>query len=194
MALVTTATLKRRLRIQTTAYDTTIEECLNDALGACQAYLGRPIVSRNRAFVDRAESERAYASVTKLLVPVTPLLPATVVVTDRDGVTVDSADYAVRDRWSGVIEAAEGVTFANGPYTIACDVGLDCAEEYADTIEPAINALLTDVALDYYQRRNPAAASESAGGGIMQTYNESANTELPSRIRAQLAPWRLLPV
>jgi hypothetical protein len=43
------------------------------------------------------------------------------------------------------------------------------------------------VVADRYQRRNPAATNEDAGGGVADSYTGG----LPQRVQDMLAPWRI---
>lgn len=81
-------------------------------------------------------------------------------IVDGTGATVATADYRV-DPFSGLIYAQNETRWVNGPYTISYTAGMDLLPN-ATSLAPAITAAILDIAMDYYQRRTPGAASESA--------------------------------
>lgn len=191
MALATLAQCKAYLRKQTTAEDTLITALLASAIGRIEAYLRRPILTVSRAFEDEAESLNGLA-VRSLVVPVTPC-GTLASITDRDGTAVDVSTVRV-GKETGLIRYTDGGCFDNGPYTITLQVGLALRSNYATIIEPAINQAIIDVVADLYQRRNPAAAQESAGGGVSVAYTQGDNGGLPDRIASTLKPFRMVGV
>lgn len=192
MALPVIDDVKSYLRIQTTAEDVLLASLLVRAQAMVEAHMGRPIALESRTFTEEAESLVAYGRVTKLLVPVTPVDWSTLVLTDADGdALVITDDYRTGDAWLGEIRAAIGMSFGNAPYTIAVDVGLETAADYATRVEPVVSAAIVDVVADLYQRRSPAASTESTGGGISTTYTASG---LPARTAAMLAPYTMVRV
>lgn len=185
MALISTAQLKSYLRIQHTADDTLLADLLTQAKALVESHIGRPIAAREATWTDRAETLRAYGVVTTLMIPESPVAAEGVTITDADGATVDADDYTVETR-TGMVRAARGVVFSNGPYTITATTGLSAHPDYATRLEPLVNGALRDTVADAYLRRSPAAASEGAGGGVQATY--ATVTELPPRVVAALRP------
>jgi len=188
MALPTSTELIAYLRIESeesSAESGLLTAFVTRATAMVEAWLDRPILSlTSQVFVDEAVSDRGY--VTKLLVPVTPIKTATVVIVDKDGVTVPSADYRI-NLLTGEIFADPGVRWSNGPYTITCTVGLADHPRYSARIEAILSQAILDVAADLYHARNPRSASESAGGGASTTY---VNQCLPERVQVALQPYR----
>jgi len=187
MALPTAADLAAYLRIESEAQ--TAESALLTALilratAMLEAWLDTPILAISGEYVDEATSEDR--AVTRLLVPVTPLDGDSLTVTDADGTTLDATGYRVKNL-TGEVIGLGGTVFANPPYTLACDVGLELHPQYIDRIEPVLSAAILDVAADLYHARNPRAASESAGGGASTTY---VNQALPERVQVALQPYR----
>lgn len=191
MALPTIIDVKRYLRVQTTAEDTLLTALLASATQLVEAYLGRPILTvAARAMTDEGKTLTAYGVVTKLLVPVTPYDAATLAITDADGTALTlTTDYRVGDPWTGEVFAAVGTSFPNGPYTLTADVGLETASDYATRIEPVLFVCILDVVADLWHRRNPAASTESTGGGVSTTYTAEG---IPARTAAMLAPFRVV--
>jgi uncharacterized phiE125 gp8 family phage protein len=192
MALPTITELKALLRIQTTAEDTLLTALLARATALVEGHIGRPITAVSRTFVDEAETQVAYGTVRRLVIPVTPVDTATVAITDADGTTLSSTtDYRIPDAWSGMVHARPGIVFATRPYTITATVGLSAATDYATRIEPAIAMAILDVAADAWHRRNPAAQAEGTGGGV---YTQFAQVGLPPRVKDTLAPFTMVRV
>lgn len=187
MALLTLVQLKAYLRKDTTNEDTLLTELLAEATAMAEVYLDRPIATlANQSYVDRAETTRLYAAPRSLRIPVTPVDPDSVTVTDVDGVVSDTGDYTV-DAWSGLVTGVSGIMWTNGPYTLTADVGLETDARYATVIEPLVNALIRDLAADLYQHRNPASQSEAAGGGVSVAYTANG---LPRRTAAMVQAFR----
>ena len=188
MALPTVNDLTAYLRIESeesTAESAMLTALLTRATAMVEAWLDRPILTlADQEFVDEATSDCGY--VTKLLIPVAPLDEDTLVIVDADGTELDEADYRVKEL-TGEVIASRGVFWANGPYTLTCDVGLQLHPQYAGRIEPVVSQAILDTAADLYHARNPRAASESAGGGASTTY---VNAVLPERVRVALNPYR----
>lgn len=189
MPALTTADLRAYLRIETDAEDVLLGTLLRQATAVVEAYLRQPIQARPVTFTLAAEYDghdgrygyAIYAS--RLRFPLSPIAEP-VTVTDRNDETL--VDYTVSPG-RGTVTAASGASFAAGPYTVTATAGLSLRPDFTDAVEPAINAAITDVVADVYQRRNPGATYEGAGGGVSATYSDIG---LPQRIKAVLAPWR----
>jgi uncharacterized phiE125 gp8 family phage protein len=192
MALPTVADCKNYLRIEHTAEDVMLAGWLAQAIAAVEAELGRPVQYLNKTWV--LECEPSHVSATRLFVPQYPVATedssagtADLTLTDADGtVLVEDTDYRLDTR-TGWITAIDSC-FTNYPYTIVADVGLEALPEYTARIEPAIAAAVLDVVADRYQRRNPAAQAEGAGGGV---YTQQQQVGLPERVKDALAPWKV---
>lgn len=195
MALPVAADLRAVLRIQTTGEDTFLTWLLTRATAIVQGLLGRPILKvTDYAWVDELENHRAFSARTKLTVPVFPFDPSTLAIEDADGVElVLDTDYRAPKGWDSLIRAVNGTAFTNAPYTVTADVGLETstAPAYSTAIEPVIAAAILDVAADMYQRRNPAASSESTGGGVSTSY---VSDDVIARVRGMLAPFTVVRV
>lgn len=193
MAALTVQDCKDYLRIQHTAEDTMLALWLTMARASVIAELGRPIDTESHTWQDDAVTHRVYGVVCQLMIPVGPIDPDSLEITDVDGtaLVVDEDYLTPPSAWAGVIPSAVGVPFANGPYTITADVGLELADNFATVIEPAINAAILDTVADRYERRNPNASQQSSGGGVSTSYTASG---IPTRVAATLAPWKLLRV
>lgn len=185
MALPTVQKLKDYCRIETAAEDTLLADLLARAQAMVESYLGRPILKVSRTCTDAAETEVAYGRITVLQLQLWPFDPATVAVTDADGVTVDPATYRLKPE-AGQVIARKGYDFPNGPYDITADVGLETAPDYSTRIEALASAAILDLAADLYQRRNPGATSESEGGGVSTGY--TGGETMPPRTARMLAP------
>jgi hypothetical protein len=201
MALPTLADLKGYLRVDGTAEDTVLTMILASATAKCAAYLERPFVAILMTFVDPAQTMVAYGRITELVIPMwpvhrgapspaDPVIPAPVI-TDQDDAVVDAATYRVDSR-SGRFIALTGDTFANGPYTISCYIGLSAFPEYSTAIEPVIAQAIMDTASDLYSNRSPGASMETAGGGASTQWRDPGPGGLPSRARTSLDPYKPL--
>jgi hypothetical protein len=195
MALPGLSDVKAYLRIQDTAEDTLLAALLASAEAAVRGALGRDIEVTERTFVDHCENGTTYRPVRVILIP-PQYLPLEVaaassavtdpVVEDVDGTVLDpDVDYREPVAWESLIRARPGITFDNPPYTVTVNCGLAADAAYAARIEPALFQAILDAAADLYQRRSPAATSETAGGGVSTSYTGG----LPSRVRDLIAPW-----
>lgn len=189
MALVTTAEIKTYLRIEHTAEDTMLDSLLAWAKGLAQRVIGVPLAAGSaRDFIDDGEMVRAYGQRLALSVPKFPFTtadPDAPVVVDADGDTVDAATYRL-EPLSGRIIALDGYSFDNPPYTITAKVGLDAHPDYTEEIEPTLNLALLDLVADRYQRRNPAASSETDNGKSVSFAGEL----IPARVWGALVALR----
>ena len=189
MALATLKDAKDILRVQTTAEDSLIEQFRARAQAMVETYIGVPITAVTDTVTDYSQlSVRAYAHKSMLRLDRYPIATSPApVVTDTDGNVIAASTYTVDGR-SGLIRATPGNAFDNGPYTIAGTIGLSAHPNYASRIEPLLNAAILDVVADFYSRRNPSTAMESAGGGVNVSY---VHDGLPPRLCAMLAPLRV---
>lgn len=190
MALVTLTEAKAYLRVTHALEDTLIGDLLTRAKAIVQAEVGVPLTAQaGRAWVDRAQSERTDYSPETLLLPF-PIQVAGLVVNDGDGRTLAATEYDTLElATTGMLYAARGLNFPNGPYSGTATIGMSAHPDYATDIEPRLNSVLVDIVAEWYQRRNPGAASE-ADPGVSTSYEMSG---LPPRIQQQiraLAPWR----
>ncbi len=166
MSLPSVADCKAYLKIENTAEDALLAQLLARATMLSQNRIGCPIQAASRSFVDEASTQVFYShGPTSLIVPVTPIDPDTLDITDQDGNDVDSDDIRA-DARTGIIKYLDGSSFDNGPYTIECDVGLSLLDDYATMIEPIVSSAIIDFVADLYQRRNPGARAEAAAGGV----------------------------
>lgn len=171
--------LKAYLKVEHTAEDALLSQLLTRAKALVEGYLRRPILKVARSFT-------VDDGIGTLHLPLYPVNPTGVVVTDVDGDPVDAATYRV-DRSTGMIIADAGEYFDNGPYTVtAPEVGLELAEEYSTTIEPLVSAAILDVAADLFWHRNPNSTNESEAG-VSVSYGRDG---IPPRVAATLAPYR----
>jgi hypothetical protein len=189
MTLVAKAELKEYLRIQGTAEDTLLDALIARAIGMVEAFVRRPIEAEERTFVMGRPSEYATAAIRAIHVPIYPVAVADssisgLTLTDDEGDTlVEDSDYRLDVR-TGRITGINGA-FATWPYTIVATVGLSAHPNYTDRIEPVMNVAIIDIAADLYQRRSPAATSESTGGGVSSSYVGG----IPERVKDMLRPF-----
>jgi hypothetical protein len=201
--LPTLADLKAYIRqTDSTAEDALLQQLLARALGAVLGQLDRPISAVRETYV--IEDPRAAArslrsglqcerlgAVRTMRIPVSPCYATGAqapVLTDKDGVEIDAADYRV-DARTGVITDATGSGFNAFPYTVEATVGLETRGDYQTVVEPALSGVIIDRAADWYQRRNPNAAAEGAGGGVYTQYAQG-ELGLSPRERDILEPFR----
>src|SRR5574340_1185472 len=155
MMLPVAADLKTFLRIETTDEDALVAQLLTRAQAMVETYMGRPLIAvRNLPTVDDAITHELYARVTTLRIAAS----------------------------RGQIVGLPGTSFVHGPYTITYWAGLSLDPFYGTRIEPLASAAILDVAADLYQRRNPAASQEAAGGGVSVSYKTDAIPERTCRM------------
>lgn len=194
MALPTVQDVKDYLRIEHTAEDVMLAGWLAQAVALIEAEIGRPIEYLNKTWV--LECDPSHVSASRIFVPQYPVAiansaasTADLTLTDADGtVLVEDTDYRLDIR-TGQITGIDGYRFTRWPYTIVADVGLEAFPEYAARIEPAMSAAILDAVADRYQRRDPAAVQEAAGGGVTTMYGAAVG--LPQRVKDAVAPWRV---
>lgn len=190
MALPTVTDIKAVLKIQHTAQDAVLAGMHARACALIIGVLGRPYEATTRTWIDECGHVRAYSAIRSLMVPVTPIDPSSLVIEDADGeiLAVDT-DYRAPLAWDGVVRAAAGACFSNPPYTLTANVGLSASYgsdgqiDYETVIEPVIAQALIDTVSDWFQRRNPAAASEGTGGGVSTSWKTAG---LPDRLKEAL--------
>ena len=197
MALPVLDDCKLYLRIEHDADDTLLERELVGAFADVQAYLRVPILAEERTFTVERETQSLYRTMTKLHLPMYPIAAesssiAAIEITDDDAnVLVEGTDFRV-DLRTGIVyglSASNFVPFGAWPYTIVCYVGLDARADYATAVEPILFTAILDVVADRYQRRSPAASSETTGGGVSTSYGEFG---LPTRVIQRLASLRMV--
>lgn len=161
MALPTVADFKLYIKREDTAEDALLTQLLARAVAMAEQYLGMPITAASVAKIDRAEHLHGTPAPRALVYPGRPI--GTVAIVDGDGDTVDPTTYTV-DAEAGMIFGNTGIRFSNGPYTITATWGLSLFARYAAQIEPAISAVILDIAADLWSRRTPGASSETGAG------------------------------
>ncbi|MES2524043.1 MAG: hypothetical protein V4617_15155 [Gemmatimonadota bacterium] len=191
MALLTLAQAKAYLKKQTGAEDTLITALLAAAIARVEAFLRRPILELEMEFQEEATGFGG-CGVGSLIIPVTPV-GELVSVLDRDGTAIDVAELRV-GKETGLVKYLDGRDFSAGPYTITAKVGLEFRAGYAERVEPVLNQGICDVVADLYQRRNPAASQETAGGGVAVSYTQGAHEGIPARTASMLQPFRMVGV
>lgn len=185
MALPDVAALKRVLKIEHTAEDTLVEELRARAIGLVSGAIGGvPIEAVELEMIDEAETQVSNSvGPRSLLVPRTPFDATTVEIVDNSDATLDNDDLRISAS-TGIIRYRDGSNFANGPYTITADVGLEHHPLYTSMLEAIVSAAIVDTVADLYYRRNPTAQSEGVAAGINRSYTH------PQRIYDALAPVR----
>ena len=179
----------------TTAEDALIQQLLDRALGAAQAYLSRPIVAVQQTFV-----VEGTGLVKALAVPANPVdLTQPVTVVDGDGLTVDSSLYRVNAQLGTLRRTVSTTVLAwpwdwcVWPYTVTWTWGLSARSDYTITVAPTVGAAILDTVADLFQRRNPSASAESAGGGVSVSL-AGGRYGLTPRACALLDPFRMATV
>lgn len=185
MTLVTKVEVKALLRRPAgeTAEDTLIDGWIAQAKALIQQDVGVPIVGVTRSWTDRAVTHRADYHPPTLQLPY-PMDVSTLVVKDGDlNTLVVGTDYDTSEvNNSGLLHAARGFAFTNGPYSGTAKIGLDQHPDYALVIEPILNNILLDVVSEWYQNRRPGASSETDPGVSVSNLPDS----LPPRVARQL--------
>jgi hypothetical protein len=190
MSLPDLQAVKDRLRIENEVEDDDLELMMASALGTIEERVGRPIETDERTWV----LEYPYSNWDgcspsyKFFLPLYPVLHEgddLVTITDADDVAV--TDFRVNTA-TGLITATEDTVFDNWPYTVTAMVGLDLMASYSTRVEPKLSQAFLDLCADWYQRRNPGALAEGAGGGVITQWQTLG---VPERICKQLDAYRL---
>jgi hypothetical protein len=116
--------------------------------------------------------------------PLYPVDPDTVEILDADSTAI--TDFRVNPV-TGLITSTDA-GFSNFPLTVTADVGLSLMAGYATRVEPKLSQAFIDLCADWYQRRNPGALAEGAGGGVITQWQTLG---VPERICKQLDAYRL---
>jgi hypothetical protein len=178
MALPTVAQLKAYLRVESTAEDAQFTLWLTRATALVEGLLGKPIVAVETTRILQPCAHLITGRYRLLL----PWPSADVTVTDADGETVASSTYTLTD--DGFLTFDEDATISSW-YTVTLDHGWSAQTDYAAKAELLISQAITDTVADWYQRRNPAATSETEASASV-TY--AAGLGLPARVIADLDP------
>lgn len=184
--IVTRQMLVDYLRIQTTSENDVLDDIVERAIGDVETSIGKSVTEEDVTWYDDTKSQRLPGAVTALLLGYVPV--GTLVVKDADGATVDASSYTIRQDL-GLIVAAAGVTFSNGPYTITGKAGFSHSATYDTREKPALQALIIDYAAFLYQQRTPGARVERAAGTAVE-YEIDDETGLPKRIARGCRRWR----
>lgn len=185
-AILTLDELKSYLRIEFDDEDTLLESLISSAQAILENLLGDvPLTSAEGVFVDDTTSGIQFCAPRVIIVPRRPI-SATVSVVDNDGSTIDSSLYRV-DQIKGLVTSKPGTAFANGPYTITCQYGLQYRRDYTSRVVPLLKSMVRDIAADLYQRRTPAASAEGAAG-TTATWN--ASSEVITRLKPHIKSLR----
>jgi hypothetical protein len=192
VALPDLQAVKDRLRIENDVEDDDLDLMLASALATIEERVGRPVTAAERTFV--MESPRSnWDEVTPVYRFFLPLYPVMHEGSGGDLVTIfDADDEEILDfrvnTQTGLIVATEDTVFDNWPYTITAQVGLSLMPDYETRVEPKLSQAFLDLCADWYQRRNPGALAEGAGGGVITQWQTLG---IPERICKQLDAWRL---
>lgn len=178
MALPTVADLKGALRIEHADEDNELTKMLGRARAAVETHIGYPLTAASFTHVDYTECDNwGVQPVLGLPGPFKTSVPAPIV-TDSDGTTVAATTYYLDPRMC-VIRAMAGYCFAVRPYTIVADVGLSAHPDYASRLEAVASWAIIELAMHWYQNRNPAVTQETDEGGGSLTL---ATDAIPPRI------------
>jgi hypothetical protein len=190
MSLPDLQAVKDRLRIENDVEDDDLEIMRASALASISETVGRPLEVAERSWVLESPSSNwdGCTAVYKFFLPLYPVLHEgddLVTITDADDVEV--TDFRVNGM-TGLIVGTDGWVFDNWPYTVTAQVGLELLADYSTRVEPKLSQAFLDLCADWYQRRNPAALAEGAGGGVITQWQSLG---VPERICKQLDAFRL---
>lgn len=198
MTLPTVANVKDWLRIESTAEDALLAELLTQAEGEIEFACGKALEHRAVVWYDDATTQRIGEGVVNLILQQVPIDPATLVVKDCLGVTVDANSYVLRQDKGMICAYPVGqgsfiggpfTTFDNGPYQIACEAGFDCSDTYAYVELPMIRRAIIAYVAYLYQQRTPGAKTERSAGTTVD-YVIDEKTGLPMFIARQVQKLR----
>jgi hypothetical protein len=160
------------------------------ALGTIEEKVGRPVEAAERTWILETPSSNwdGTTAVYRFFLPLYPVLHEgddLVTITDADDEEV--TDFRVNAQM-GLVVATESECFDNWPYTVTAMVGLELMASYSTRVEPKLSQAFLDLCADWYQRRNPGALAEGAGGGVITQWQTLG---VPERICKQLDAYRL---
>jgi hypothetical protein len=192
MALPDLQAVKDRLRIENDVEDDDLEIMRDSALATITEAVGRPIEAAERTWVLESPHSNwdGVTPVYRFFLPLYPVMhegSAGDLVTITDADDEEITDFRVNTR-TGLVVATESTVWDNWPYTVTAQVGLDLMDDYATRIEPKLSQAFLDLCADWYQRRNPGALAEGAGGGVITQWQSLG---VPERICKQLDAFRL---
>jgi hypothetical protein len=190
MSLPSLQQVKDRLRIENEVEDDDLELMMASALGTIEEKVGRPLEVDERTWVLESPSSNwdGVTPVYRFFLPLYPVLHEgddLVTITDADDEEV--TDFRVNAQM-GLVVATESECFDNWPYTVTAMVGLELMASYSTRVEPKLSQAFLDLCADWYQRRNPGALAEGAGGGVITQWQTLG---VPERICKQLDAYRL---
>jgi hypothetical protein len=192
MALPDLQAVKDRLRIENDVEDDDLELMMASALATIEERVGRPVTATERTWVLESPHSNwdGVTPVYRFFLPLYPVMHEgsggdLVTITDADDEEI--TDFRVNTR-TGLVVATESTVWDNWPYTVTAQVGLDLMDDYSTRIEPKLSQAFLDLCADWYQRRNPGALAEGAGGGVITQWQTLG---VPERICKQLDAFRL---
>jgi hypothetical protein len=192
VALPDLQAVKDRLRIENDVEDDDLTIMMASALATIEERVGRPVTATERTWVLESPHSNwdGVTPVYRFFLPLYPVMHEgsggdLVTITDADDEEI--VDFRVNTR-TGLVVATESTVWDNWPYTVTAQVGLDLMDDYATRIEPKLSQAFLDLCADWYQRRNPGALAEGAGGGVITQWQSLG---VPERICKQLDAFRL---
>lgn len=188
MSLPNLQQVKDRLRIENDVEDDDLTLMMASAEATIVSFVGRPITAEERTFVIECPYSPYASACTSFHLPLYPIANSgsdLVEITDVD--EVDVTDFRV-DTTTGRIIATGSASFSNFPLTVTAKVGLSLLSDFATRVEPKLAQAFLDLIADWYQRRNPAALAEGAGGGVITQWQTLG---VPERVCQMLSAFRL---
>lgn len=190
MALPSKEDLRSYLRIENDAEDGLLADLVESAIAHAESLINRPILATQRVYSGVRgiydEYNRSVIYLPDYPVSLSPALS----ITDSNGDTVSTGDYAVSQ--SGRVTSVTGKTFSSHPYEITATTGLELDPDYATLYEPIVRSLILGIASIWYKQRDPNATDDSNLG---VSWASNADTEgLPPHLYAivrKLRPVRI---
>lgn len=191
--LVTPADITAYYRIQTTAevVNGLIAELISEAEGEIEGNSGKCLTIKPVTWYDDATTLRIGEGVSNLILKYVPVDPASIVVKNYMGVTIDPSTYTVRldkglivglpANGPGAFFAGPWSLFNQGPYTIAANAGWGTSPDYATIWLPLIRRAVIDYVGYLFQQRDIGASALKAAGTSV-TYAIDPITGVPDRV------------
>lgn len=191
--LVTPADITTYYRIQTTAevVNGLIAELIAEAQGEIEGNSGKCLTIKAVTWFDDATTLRMGEGVSNLILKYVPVDPASLVVKNYIGVTINPATYTVRldkgliaglpANGPGAFFAGPWSLFNEGPYTISANAGWGTSPDYATIWLPLIRRAIIDYVGYLFQQRDVGASALKAAGTTV-TYALDPLTGLPDRV------------
>lgn len=167
MALPTLQDAKDYLRIVTSDEDSSLTSLLARCKATIETRIGYPMTAYSITYTEYTNyyGYPGYRySGNEIQLPGPYALSPAPVITDGNGVAIDTTTYLLDNRSGKIRSKWGGRIFVSGPYTITATVGLSAHPDYAVRLEAVASSAILDFVAHLYENRNPMIADEQGAG------------------------------